>query len=146
MVDVEALSSRQTDKQGDKRYSACSLPDEPYSFVIYGHKIHDSRIIYVRERYRIFGIELGNERFLFDGGVLSKCQLPRWKHAFYGMFSSGLIPMGNALYTCISLSLVRFLPLICGRLLADLDLLSHVLNVIIYSDLRDNNIMESSTK
>ena len=89
---------------------------------------------------------LGNERFLFDGGVLSKCQLPRWKHAFYGMFSSGLIPMGHALYTCISLGLVRFLPLICGRLLlADLDS-SHDLNVIIYSDLRDNNIMEYSTK
>ena len=37
---------------------------------------------------------LGNEWFLLDGGVLSECQPPRWKHAFYGMFSSGLIPMG----------------------------------------------------
>ena len=39
-----------------------------------------------------------NECFLLDGGVLSECQPPRWKHAFYGMFSSGLIPMGYALY------------------------------------------------
>ena len=51
----------------------------------------------------------------------------------HGMFSSGLIPMGYALY--ISLGLVQFLPLICGRLLADLDS-SHVLIVIIYSDMR----------
>ena len=41
---------------------------------------------------------LGNECFLLDGGVLSECQPPRWKHAFYGIFSSGLIPMGYALY------------------------------------------------
>ena len=63
---------------------------------------------------------LGNECFLLDGGVLSECQPPRWKHAFYGMFSSGLIPMGYALY--ISLDLVQFLPPICGRLLANLDI------------------------
>ena len=62
--------------------------------------------------------------------MLSECQPPRWKHAFYGMFSSGLIPMGYALY--ISLVLVQLLPLICGRLLADLDSV-HVLIVIIYS-------------
>ena len=37
----------------DKISSTCSLPDEPYSFVIYGHKIHDSRMY---ERYRIYGI------------------------------------------------------------------------------------------
>ena len=74
---------------------------------------------------------LGNECFLLDGGVLSECQPPRWEHAFYGMFSSGLIPMGYALY--ISLGLVQLLPLICGRLLADLDS-SHVLTVIICSD------------
>ena len=76
---------------------------------------------------------LGNECFLLDGGALSECQPPRWKHAFYGMFSSGLIPMGYTLY--ISLVLVQFLPLICGRLLADLDS-SHVLIVIIYLDTR----------
>ena len=87
-------------------------------------------------------LTLGNECFLFDDGVLSECQPPRWKHAFYGTFSSGLIPMGYALY--ISLGLVQFLPLICGRLLANLDS-SHVLSVIIYSDVRDDNIMDSST-
>ena len=76
---------------------------------------------------------LGNECFLLDGGLLSVCQPPRWKYAFYGIFSSGLIPMGEALY--ISLVLVQFLPLICGRLLADLDS-SHVFIVIIYSDTR----------
>ena len=60
------------------------------------------------------------------------------------MFSSGLIPMGYALY--ISLGLVQFLLLICGRLLADLDSF-HVLIVVhvVYSDVRDNNIMDSST-
>ena len=72
---------------------------------------------------------LGNECFLLDDGVSSECQPPRWKHAFYGMFSSGLIPMGYALY--ISLGLVQFMPLVCGRLPADLDS-SHVLIVIIY--------------
>ena len=66
---------------------------------------------------------LGIERFLSDDGVLSACQPPRWKHAFCGMFSSGLILMGYALYN--SLGVVQFLPLICGRLLADLDS-SHV--------------------
>ena len=76
---------------------------------------------------------LGNERFLLDGGVLSECQPPRWKHAFHGMFSSGLILMGYALH--ISLGFVLLLPLICGRLLADLDS-SHVFIVIIYSDTR----------
>ena len=50
--------------------------------------------------------------------------------------------MGYALY--ISLGLVQFLPLICGRLLTDLDS-SHVLMVIIYSDVRDNSILDSST-
>ena len=73
---------------------------------------------------------------------MSECQPPRWKHAFYGMFSSGLVPMGYARY--ISLGLVRFLPLICGRLLADLDS-SHALIVIIYSDVRDINIMDFFT-
>ena len=76
---------------------------------------------------------LGNGCFLLDGGMLSECQPPRWKHAFYGMFSSGLIPMGYALY--ISLVLIQFSRLICGRLLADLDS-SHVFIVIIYSDTR----------
>ena len=38
---------------GCKRSSTCSLPDEPSSFVIYGHNIHDSRVC---ERYRIYGI------------------------------------------------------------------------------------------
>ena len=85
---------------------------------------------------------LGNECFLWDDGLLSECQPPRWKHAFYGMFSSGLIPMGYALY--ISLGLVQFLPLICGRLMADLDS-SRVLVVKIYSDVRDNNKIDSST-
>ena len=85
---------------------------------------------------------LGNGCFLLDDGVLSECQPPRWKHAFYGMFSSGLIPIGYALY--ISLGLVQLLPLICGRFLADLDS-SHVLLVIIYSDIRDKNIIDSST-
>ena len=47
---------------------------------------------------------LGNECFLLDGDLLSECQPPRWKHAFYGMFSSGVILMGYALY--ISLGLV----------------------------------------
>ena len=41
----------------------------------------------------------GNEYFLLDDGLLSERQPPRWKHAFYGMFSSGLIPMGYALYS-----------------------------------------------
>ena len=50
--------------------------------------------------------------------------------------------MGYALY--ISLGLVQFLPLICGRLLADLDS-SHVLIVIIHSDLHDKNMMDFST-
>ena len=76
---------------------------------------------------------LGNECFLLDGGVLSECQPPRWKHACYGMFSSGLIPTGYALY--MSLGFVQLLPMICGRLLADLDS-SHVFIVIIYSDTR----------
>ena len=40
---------------------------------------------------------LGNECFLLGDGALSECQLPRGKHAFYGMFSSGLIPMRYAL-------------------------------------------------
>ena len=85
-------------------------------FVICGHKIHDSRIVCTSD---IGYMVLGNECFLLDGGVLSECQPPRWIHAFYGMFNSGLILMGYALY--ISLGLVQFLPLICGRLLADLD-------------------------
>ena len=85
---------------------------------------------------------LGNECFLLDGGVLSECQPPRWKHAFYGTFISGLIPMGYALD--ISLVSVQFSPLICGRLLADLDS-SHVFIVRVYSDLRDNNTMDFST-
>ena len=34
-----------------KRSSTCSLPDEPYIFLIYGHNIHDSRMY---ERYRIY--------------------------------------------------------------------------------------------
>ena len=72
---------------------------------------------------------LGNECFLLDGGVRSERQPPRWKHAFYGMFSSWLILMGYALY--ISLVLVQFLPLICGRLLADLDSL-RAETIIIY--------------
>ena len=77
---------------------------------------------------------LGNECILLaGGGVLSERQPPRWKHAFYSMFSSGSIPMGYALY--ISLGFVQLLPLICGRLLADLDS-SDVLIVIIYSDTR----------
>ena len=57
---------------------------------------------------------LGNECFLLDGGLLSECQPPRQKHSFYGMFSSGLIPMGYALY--LSLGSVQLLSLICGRL------------------------------
>ena len=78
---------------------------------------------------------LGNECFLLAGGVLSECQPPRWKHAFYGMLSSGLIPIGYALN--ISLALVQFLPLICGRFLADLDSsYYYVFIVIIYSDTR----------
>ena len=36
-----------------KRSSTYSLPDEPYTFVICGHKIHDLRMC---ERYRIYGI------------------------------------------------------------------------------------------
>ena len=49
------------------------------------------------------------ECFLLDGGVLSECQPPRWKHAFYyGMFSSGLIPMGYAYIRSISLVLALF--------------------------------------
>ena len=54
------------------------------------------------------------------------------------MFSSGLIPMGYALYISLvfCLVLVQFLPLICGRLPADLDS-SHVFIVLIYSDIRD---------
>ena len=40
---------------------------------------------------------LGNECFLLDGGVLSECQPPSWKHAFNGIFCSGLILMGYAL-------------------------------------------------
>ena len=47
-------------------------------------------------------LKLGNECFLLDDGVLSECQPPRWKHAFYGMFYSGLIPMGYTLYIRIS--------------------------------------------
>ena len=49
-----------------------------------------------------------NECFLLDGGVLSACQPPRWKQAFYSMFSFGLIPMGLALY--ISFVVVKFFP------------------------------------
>ena len=113
-----------------KRSSTCRLPDEPCSFVTYGHKIHDPRIVCTSD---IGYMVLGSGCFLLDGGVLSECQPPRWKHAFYCMFSFGLIPMGYAL--CISLGSVQFLPLICGRLLADLDS-SHVLIVIIHSDTR----------
>ena len=51
--------------------------------------------------------------------------------------------MGYALY--IGLCLVQFLPMICGRLQADLES-SHVLIVIIYLDVRDDNIMDSSTQ
>ena len=109
-----------------KKTSTCNLPDEPYSFVIYGHKIiinvYSSDIGYMILR---------NECFLLDGGVFSECRPPRWKHAFYGMSSSGLISMRYALY--VSLVLVQFLPLICGRLLPDLDS-SHAFIVIIYSD------------
>ena len=39
----------------------------------------------------------GKRVLAMDGDVLSECQPPRWKHAFYGMFSFGLIPMGYAL-------------------------------------------------
>ena len=45
---------------------------------------------------------LGNECFLLDSGVLSERQPPRWKDAFYGMFSSGLILMGYALYISLA--------------------------------------------
>ena len=72
---------------------------------------------------------LGNKCFLLNGGVFSECQPPRWKHAFHDRFSSGLILMGYALY--ISLGLVQFLPLIRGRLLADLDS-SYAETTIIY--------------
>ena len=33
-----------TASRGGIRSSTCSLPDEPCSFVIYGHKVHDSRM------------------------------------------------------------------------------------------------------
>ena len=56
---------------------------------------------------------LGNACFLLDDGLLSDCHPPRWKHAFYGRFSSGLIPMGYALYfsvvCCFYFSLVSVL-------------------------------------
>ena len=58
-----------------------------------------------------------------------------------GMFSSGLIPIWYKYDLYVSLRSVQFLPLICGRLLADLDS-SRVLIVIIYSDVRDNDIMD----
>ena len=44
---------------------------------------------------------LRNECFLLDGGVLSECQPRRWKHSFYGVFSSGLILMGYALISVL---------------------------------------------
>ena len=61
--------------------------------------------------------------------VVRMSATPRWKHAFYDMFSSALIPMGYALY--ISLVLVQFLPLIRGRLLADLDSLHAETTIIL---------------
>ena len=45
-----------------------------------------------------FGIGKNEWFLLDDDGVLSECQPPRRKHAFYGMLSSGLIPMGYAHY------------------------------------------------
>ena len=81
------------------------------------------------------------ECFQLDDGALSECRPPRWKHAFYGMYSSGLIPMGYALY--FSLDSALFWSLVCGRLLADLD--PPVLVVIIYSDVSDNNKIDNST-
>ena len=63
-------------------------------------------------------------------------------YALYFSFCFGLVTV--LLRSCFGLGLVQFLPLICGRLLADLDS-SHVLIVIIYSDVRDSNIMDSST-
>ena len=71
-------------------------------------------------RHMILGIKC---LFVY-GGVLSECQPSLWKHAFYSMFRSGLIPMGYALY--LSLGLVLVLRLICGRVLADFGS-SHVL-------------------
>ena len=73
--------------------------------------------------------------------MLSECRPPRWKHAFYVMFSSGLIPMGYALY--FGLVSAFFWSLVCGRLLADLD--PHALVGIIFSDVRDNSITDNST-
>ena len=75
--------------------------------------------------------------------MLSGCQPRRWQHACYGMDSTGLVPMKYTphhrlvlLQSCLVCS-----SLVCGRLLADP--YSHVLVVIFYSDVRDDNVTHS---
>ena len=63
---------------------------------------------------------------------MSECQPHRWKHACFGMFGSGLIPMGYA----------HHFSLVCGRLLVHID--SYVLVVIMYSDVRDDTTMDNN--
>ena len=59
-----------------------------------------------------------NEWILFDDGVLSYYKPPGWKHAYYGTFSAGLIPMEYALvsvlFSPVSVSglWVPFLPIL----------------------------------
>ena len=79
---------------GLKYLALAACPMSRTFFLIYGHVIHG---VHVCTSVVIGHLVLGNECFLLDG-VLSECQPPRWKHAFYGMFSSGLIPRGHALY------------------------------------------------
>ena len=84
---------------------------------------------------------LGIKCILLDDGV-SERQPPRWKHALYGMLSSGFVTMGYTPYisalflSCFGLISALLWSLVCGRLLANLD--SHVVILIIYLDVRDD--------
>ena len=86
-------------------------------------------------------VVLGIKCILLDDGV-SERQPPRWKHALYGMLSSGFVTMGYTPYisalflSCFGLISALLWSLVCGRLLANLD--SHVVILIIYLDVRDD--------
>ena len=66
-LNTQSLDWKRRFEVAPKRSSSCSLPDEPYSFVICGHKIHDSRMY---ERYRIYG----NGKWVFFCWMVVWCQ------------------------------------------------------------------------
>ena len=66
--------------------------------------------------------------------MLSEWQSPRWRHACYGMFGSGLILTGDARY--ISVTLVIFWSILTHT--------KYVFVVFLYLDVRDDTIIMSN--